>query len=402
MILGVMNARPISVALTAVLLFSGGCRAFGGLPDPSRAEETLRLSGRGSGAMGSVSAYEKYTLAEVLYENGDLNAAIHAVDSALSYDPDDTYLAARLAVMLVEADELHRARRLILRVLSRDPMNELAWLALAMWHRKGGEHDKATAAAKRAIRVDPSSVDASLWLAGYKRSMGQNAYAAEVLSQAAERQPDNAEVQLALGRVRLDLGQPSAARRHFAKFLSLKSYRFDVVVDLARAHEKSGDRAGAADLYEQALAGDPTNDELRIRLIRILLDLNEMARAERHIHSLPPADPGDIPGVLDRARFLARAGDLYGARALLVNQLAEDPRNSEVILFLAAVEIRLGRLEAAELLLGEPGIPWSETERRCRISLQATLTRWPEAEPGCGAVATPNTPTPHRSAPSPP
>jgi len=350
--------------------------------------------------MGSVSGYENYTLAEILYENGDLHGAIRAIEAARSYDPNDTYLAARLSVMLVEAGEQHRARRLILRVLSRDPMNELAWLALAMWHRQEGEHDKATAAAKRAIRVEPDRVDASLWLADYKRSMGQHAYAAEVLSQTVERQPENAEVQLALGRVRLDLGQPAAARRHFSKFLALNSYRFDVVVDLARAHEKSGDRAGAADFYERALAGDPTNAELRIRLIRILLDLNDMARAERHIHSLPPADTGDVPGVLERARFLARAGDLYGARELLASQLTRNPHDGEVILTLAAVEIRLGRLEAAELLLGEPGIAWSDAERHCRDSLEATLARWPDAEPGCGAAEAPAETIPHRLAPS--
>jgi tetratricopeptide (TPR) repeat protein len=379
-----MTRLNVGSVLFWAICLGGGCRSLGDVPDPSRADETLGIFGNSARREGATGAYEHYVLAEILHEQGDIAAAIAEMETAREFDPSDGYLAARHAMLLTEAGERRRAKRLLSRLLKSDPMNELGWLALAFWHREGGEIDKAVAAARRAIRVEPKQVDAALWLAELMRSEGQVTHALEVLSRAVRAHPKNPDVRLALGRIHLDLGNYVHARRHFSKFLKLRAHRADVIVELARAHEKSGDLTGAADCMELALGVDPTDEPLRLELIELLFSLKLTARAERHVRSLRPAGERDREGTLERARFLARVGDHFAARELLAQQLERNPLDAELVLTLSATEILLGRLEAAELLLGEPKIEWSAPEGRCREALRRSIAAWPREAPPCG------------------
>ncbi len=380
-----MIHEMIKIPLTGLLaVFVLACGARDWVSDPADFDEGAALQGRPPGELGTEAAYTYYATAELLYENGDLEGALEALERALAADRSDPYLAARLAVLLIEAGDYSEARRRIDAVLKRTPKHAATWLALAKLHHAKGEEDKAEVAARRAIRGNPREVEAALWLADIKQKRGQNRYAAELLTQARENNPYSAAVLLALGRVSLDLGQYAEARRHLAAYLMLWPERSDVIAELARAHEAAGEKKEAADLMALALEKAPTNEALRLELIALSLDLGLPLRAERHIRSLPALDEADREGVLIRARLFAMVSLDYEARNLILSQLERQPQDPELRLALAAVEIHLGRLEAADLLLRDDAIPWSREERGCRADLRRAIEKWPSRVPTCG------------------
>jgi tetratricopeptide (TPR) repeat protein len=343
------------------------------------------LAGRSESSFGTETAYARYTAAELLYENGDLESALDSLGKALLSDPSDVYLACRMAVLLIEAGEYSRARRRINAVLKADPAYAPGWLALAKLHHARGDDSEAEAAALRAIRVAPDDVEASLWLAEIERRSGQARSAAELLTHAVEAEPYNAEVHLALGRVSLGLKRYAAARRHLTAFLGLRPDRTDVIAELAAAYEAAGDKKEAVNLLELALEKDPTNEPRRLKVIALLLDLGLPERAERHLLSLSALDENDRDGALFRARLFAEAALYYDARELLASQLEHRPADPEIALALAAVETVLGRLEVAAGLLDDIlPLEWSPANAACRSAIEAAIAAWPRPLPLCG------------------
>lgn len=351
--------------------------------DPREADELLDLPGEGDSTYGSVVAYEHHLRGELYALKGDLSEAANELFEALSADPTDSYLRVRLALVLIEQGELNRGRRHIEKALKQDPTSEHAWLALAFYFKAKGNAEEAAQAARRAMRMDQQGSEAALWLAGFFRESGDPKSAAEILRRVVEASPDNAKASLDLAEVSLALGDHSDAQRQFSAFLELRPHRTDVVAKLAFSRLLAGDQSGAAHLFEIALMRDPSNTEIRLELIQLLINLDLVERAARHLQSLPPLEPDKAKDGIDRSCLFALAGRQYEARSLLVSWFGGFPDDPEARLALAGIEISLGRLESAELLLEEAGERWTPEQLEERVKTVDRMKRWPDGSPPC-------------------
>jgi Tfp pilus assembly protein PilF len=381
--------KPIltGIHLTVIFLWlalgTAACRTADWVSDPAAADFGPLMLDRTPEQFGDEAAYAHYTAAELLYDSGDLSGARDELAAALVADDTAVYLMVRLASVLIETGEFRRAEKLIEKALKAEPANGAVWLALARYHMANGAEEKAEAAARQAIRVAPGEVDARLWLAEIKRRSGDVESAVELLTQAIEAAPNSASAHLALGRALVSLGRYAEACRYLGIAVRLQPGRTTAIRELARAARDAGDELGAADLMEFALERDPTDVKLRLELIEQLFALGEPARAERHVLSLPALEGDDPEQALERASLFERAALYYEAREIVQHQFVVHPRNRALRLALAGIEIRLGRLEAAALLLDDPEITWSPVELHCRKDMMAAIQRWPEPSPLC-------------------
>ncbi|MCP4603159.1 MAG: tetratricopeptide repeat protein [Proteobacteria bacterium] len=378
-----MEIRLVPPTVAVLLMVAVGCRPTGRPLDPSVADEELNLPGEKHKRFGSAVGYEHQIRGDILAERGDFAGALNEFKLALGADPSDFYLRIRLASGLIKLGELSKAHRHIKKVLKWDSTNEYAWLALAEYHLAKNDTDEAYSAARRAMRVEPRSAKAALWLAGVYIDAEDSRRAGEILRRVIEASPSNAEARLKLGEVSLSLGDYLEARRQLAVFAEIRPHRADAIAKLASAYLKTGDPGSGADLLAIAVSKDQSNTKLRIQLIRLLIDLKQKNRAQRHLISLPPLKPDDTDGGLERACLFALADRPYHARELLLSHVGSRPKDTNARLVLAELEIILGRLENAELLLEEQETEWTDEQLNQRKQLQKRLSVWPDGSPPC-------------------
>ncbi len=378
-----MVNRFVMLTVLVPLIAMLSCAPSGRPLDPSSADKTLGLPGEEYVHFGSATAYEHHIRSGILTERGDLVKAADELNMALAADPADFYLRIRLSLVLIELNKLKTAHRHIKKTLKWDPDNEYAWLALAIFHQARGDIAEAEAAARRAIRVEPRNHEAALWLASVYRNAGDNKRAAEILRHVADAAPKNADAQLELGEASLALGDYFEARRRLAVFTELRPYRADAIAKLASAHLMTDDHRIGANLLTLAVSKDPSNNELRIKLIRLLVDSGLMRRAALHLLSLRPLEPDDLKGGLRRVCLFARVDRPYHARSLLISHVGPRPEDPNARLVLAELEIQLGRLENAELLLKETDKKWTDEQLSHGKKLQNGLLNWPNGSMPC-------------------
>ncbi len=372
------------VSFVALCWATQGCGAAVQPLDPSIADERVSLPDGEQRRYGAGTAYQHYTRGEILVERGDLALAADQFRAALSADPNDSYLHVRLAFILIELGESQQALRLIKKVLKWQPSNEFAWLALAEYHWSRDELEKAEAAARRAMRVEPSQTEAAVWLAASLRERGDEVRAAEILRRVVEVDPQSTDARLELGRSHLARDEHGAALEHLAGFVELRPHRADVIELLGDAHLQAGEPKHAADLYSLATSKDSANDDLRLKLIHLLLDLELDARAARHLRSLRPPAPDDFEGGIARVCLLARTDQIYRARSLLVSRQGVIPVEPKARLVLAELEILLERVDSARLILEKSSESWPSAFDAHRKRLLVELSDRRKESAPCG------------------
>ncbi|MDJ0765618.1 MAG: tetratricopeptide repeat protein [Myxococcota bacterium] len=365
------------------LALCAGCRTAGLPLDPNEADGEIGLPGAQPTAYGSAAAYEHQIRGDISLARGDIDDAVSSFERALSADPQDVYLRVRLADALVRRGDLSHARHHIEAVLSSDPENEAAWLTLANYHCAVQDDASAESAAKRAIRVEPEWADATMWLARFYSNKGENRRAAEVLGRLIKAVPTHAGARLALARASLALDNKVEAHRQLFAFIELVPHRTDVLAELALMLFESASSQQAADIAELALLRDPINETLRAGLVQFYVDLGLTDRAQRHLGALPPPSRDTSHAIVNRACLIAKAGDPYQARFLIVSRLGPSPSKPLARLVLADIETTLGRLESAQILLKTVPETSDTDELDYRQQLVEALKIWPEKDVPC-------------------
>lgn len=378
--------RCSPVALLVLICTTGtACGATGPSLDPDRAEAEVDLPAASGSRYGSYLSYEHAIRAELLWTRGDLEDAAAEFKLALVNDPDDFFLRANLASVLIALGRYDDARRQVRRAIAAEPTAEYAWIALAELHLAEGDRERAVGAARRAIRVEPRRHEAALWLAAQLRQQGENSRAVEIYQRVVTADPANAAAHLGLGEVSLSQGNLEAAQRHLADYLELGYADPAVIAELATVHLEDGNPGRAIGLLELAVSLATKDIALRELLIVLMLDEGLHQRALRHLRSLPRITDGEGEAAIRRACWLMRAGRPYLARDLIVDNFGASPTKSDLRLALAAIEIRLGRIEIAAALLELPCNGCSAAELTGRRALVDDLQRWPAVPKPCGA-----------------
>ena len=133
-----------------------------------------------------------------------------------------------------------------------------------------------------------------------------------------------------------------------------------------------GDHAGAATLFEVALAADPGSRDARFHLGRIALIQGDAAGAARHMERILQARPDDALALLFLARSVSTAGDVPAALRCWQALSERFPREPEPWLGLANGLALVGQHEAA-IRAAEQAVQVAPDEPAARARLGALL-----------------------------
>ncbi len=257
-----------------------------------------------------------HALIEVHLAQGDAKTATGWFEKLSDVAPDAVLTRLAAARIAVQTRNWKEAEELLLAVLTDAPRLVLAKVLLGATYLEVGSAALAEAYLADAVRDAPDHTRARM-----------------LLTEARLRLNDSATAQLALDPLLTDDDQDPAALRL-----------------AARVSFNAGDTAAAAEYLHQALAREPDNVELRLRVALALITFGEVDEAETLLRTVDSAYHFQ-GGVLNREVLdilvSLRRGKLDEARRLAVALAEKRPDLAEAHNLLGSVELYRGEFEAA-------------------------------------------------------
>lgn len=264
-----------------------------------------------------------FLLASTLSGDGDVGAALDALDEAIRLAPDDAYIRLAHAELLAQVGrfdealaEISAARHLAPQEASVHRLE--ARVSMQRLDRDPAARANAAAAFERWLASEPEDLEALVTLAQLHLGDGRAEEAVPLLERAAALRPGQPMIEGLRGRALAQAGSPSRAEEVQRELLRLHPDRLEVRFELAELLSTTGRPRAAVEVLSQAPVEQTGSPELRRR------------RAVAHL----------LAGELAAARGFAR--ELFG----------EFPENSSVRLLLASIERADGRwADVVDLLL---------------------------------------------------
>lgn len=281
--------------------------------------EVLRLK------QGAAALVRRGAAAQI---DGDWHAAQAAYREAVDADPASVEARMSLGGALAQTGDLRGAEEQLRKAVDLDPAQALAWYNLAGVLRSQGRLDAALDAYAEALRLSPYESKFLLARAQTQLDAGRPDAAGAIYESVLEIEPDSVDASFGLAVLHAAQGRVAEARRRLEALLGrdlTDSQRRRAQLRLANLRARSGDAAGALDLYESvaaASAEDSPSDRAhlmeahfgRANLLGSAGRFGEAARAYQTVTSL---DPRRTDAWLGGATALVLNGDWLGARRRL-------------------------------------------------------------------------------------
>lgn len=306
-------------------------------------------------------------LGELACKLGQIETAIAALQEASQADPTNPRIQRSLSEAYDAAglsEDAYRAARAAL-LLAPSDVDNLTWFAAQALNLKGRPgaslpevQIEAINALERATQLAPQRSD--LWVAlGQLQLKAGNSQAAltafRKLAEASDLTPDCTTLDLyQAAQGLLQLGDPGAAIRCLERALQSGPQRetsasprlLDLLISLSQARRQAGDRHGAVEALDQALALAPNEATLYLDKADLLTELSEPKASQEALACLTTAlklNPHQ-PELHHRAALIQRAAGDLSMAWMHATQMVE---NSSASLSLAMQ----ARLLAADLAL---------------------------------------------------
>jgi len=322
-----MSASRTAISLALALLGIAGWLAGCGGADARRASHIARGQGYlADGNLGKArvefanalqiapnNAEARYLTGQVAERLGDLRTAAAMYQGAIEIDP--AYAAARVSLARLYAFSRtpEKALELIKPALEQHPEDPELLTVRAMTRQRLKDTVGALADAERAVALAPTNEDAVSTLATLRGLAGEPRRAIELLRATISQSPDS----IALRR------------------------------SLAEMYLASGDDKLAEEQLLQIVHMRPKELKPRLQLAAFYLRLKRVDDADHTLEDATTALPGSTEAKLAYAEFLVANGSPARGEAALRELIAQDPRNYDLQLDLAAVQQRAGASQEA-------------------------------------------------------
>lgn len=227
------------------------------------ADETARARLRSALKIDSTIWEAWYDLGAIAWREGDDDEAIDDYGKALAIDRNHT------SILLARAEANRRAG-----------------------HKKEARSDYE-AALKLMEDDDPGRRDAAARLASLLRDNGDFDDAVEILRDTVRTSGTNAKIYTELGNIYIAQKRLDLAQLVLAKAVELDAKDPSVYNALALLAQKQGKAQEAFNLFDQAVALDPTYLDARYNKASVLLDAGDYARAKVELAAIVEKRPDD-------------------------------------------------------------------------------------------------------------
>ena len=285
---------------------------------------------------------------------GNLGAAIEAVDRALEIAPDDPAARLRKAELLVDSgyrdkDEAKIAtgREIVDGVLSEEPSSPNALFVRAKIEMAELDPKAAAQTLRSALDVRPDWAQARFVLGSALMLIGDRNGARAELARAVELDPGQLEARRALARIHGSLGEHEYAIEQGRMYLRERPDDIRTRILVAQSLVRLGKRDEAFAELERIEEADRDADAW-YAIGRLYMAQGNPDAARKALLAADAARPNHADVVRSLLRLDAATGELDASVARIRKAVAADPTSARLALLEGRVELGLGNQEAAE------------------------------------------------------
>jgi tetratricopeptide (TPR) repeat protein len=230
--------------------------------------------------------------------------------------------------------------------LAVDPEHHETVFRLAVAYKELGRTEDARLGFERAQQLDPRSGRATLQLADLDMRQGRFETAENRLRQALQREVDRSRFLLKLGECYIEMKRWTDAEKALVESVSLNAALETAHFNLGLVHEERGRGDDAAAAYEKELQVNPKGYRAAFNLAKLRQRAGRPQEAAELYRKVVTLAPQLAVGRLYLAKALLDLGDLAGAEREARTALSQEPDPEQAPLghyVLADVFNRLGR-----------------------------------------------------------
>lgn len=329
------HPAPLCLSLAAALL--AGCATSGGgssVPD--------RLTRPEADASYDV------LVAEVTARDGDIEAALDALERAMQKDPESAYLAYRASRFAAQIEEVDRAVAYGERGMELDPTDVDGRRFLGRLYL----HQRRYVDVERTLRdadERPLDSEAALLLFQMYMERGQLSTALTTARLLLEADPENLGAYMAVATVYERLHEYDDAEAALRAGLEYHPHRFVLYSRLARVRRAAGDRPGEIAVYREVLEHEPGHHGTLGSLAEAQIATGDVEGAIATYRILVENHPGDVQAIKRLAALEFTAGEPEIAAQRFEAAMAAHPDRPDLAYALGQVRRAIGEPEGALL-----------------------------------------------------
>ncbi len=300
-----------------------------------------------------------------LLAEGKTPAGIAAIEQARRLEPTRVDNDVALIQGLIAEKQYDRALRIATELEAKLPGKPLPFVLQGAALGAAKRWDESRAAFQKAWELTPGDPGVARALAAIAASEGKTDDAIAYLSKAALDPAAPAELVLELAQLKLAKGDAQGFEADARRALAAAPGNVEARVLLMRLLLNMGRAAEAARLATEASSAARSNEAFLETAGTALLSYGRPADALGFFETLARRRPGKAQPLFLEGLTRAGLGQLDQARDALNAALRLEPQSTQVLVALADVEIRAGRLDAAGQAVAraeKAGVPAATTD----------------------------------------
>ncbi len=302
-----------------------------------------------------------YLMGRIAIIESDLQAAITAINTALSIWPDEAYWHAELARIYTQSERKEAALPHLQQAVELDPQNPEHLLALARSYRAAGELSQAESTYAQCLQEDSPS--AQVWKEAGEVALanGHASQAESWFEKACGLAPSDALCLMGSARAAMLLGQNKHALQRAQSAYKLAPNEPEVLTGYGEILAGQGKTEKALQAYDRAIkisAGDP---HIQLARSRLLMKSGQYSDAINDILAVVEVKQDPEAWAL-LAEAYEQAAQMDKALEAINQALNHAPRSGTYRFQQGRIYRKTGQLDQAlnilrELERDEPGIP---------------------------------------------
>ncbi|MFZ5627539.1 MAG: tetratricopeptide repeat protein [Spirochaetota bacterium] len=266
----------------------------------------------------------RFFLARSLDAQGKKDAAMAEYRKVLAKEPEHAKANYYLGRLLYQAQKFGEAERAFQKSVNSDGQFAPARYSLALAQEKQGKNNEALAAYRKAAETDSSLTQAHFNSAILLK---KNKRYDEALAELA-KSGKGSEVEYQRGEIFLKQKKYAESKEAFGRVLSEKPQHYEAAFNLALAHHKLGDPAGADKVLSRVIRDDSPAD-LHYTYGKLLEESGETAGAEKQYRISVQKDARYFKGWLNLGRVTSQGQKFDQAEHAYRQALLIEPASYE-------------------------------------------------------------------------